>query len=191
MQKNKTHRLIGVSGVLAVIVFFLMWFMAAAEDPAWIFGENMLSTLGVSVSGNAAIIFNIGCIVSGLLIMVSGMGVAILTKKEYSAAGVAIAFGGLFLVLVGLFPEDLETMHNIVAGSLFLFLIAGMLLMTVGDWKENRVFFGGLAMLFLAAILGAVLTQELALAETIASILILVWFGFNAIKITVRQNIQS
>ena len=191
MQKNKTHRLIGVSGVLAVIVFFTTWFMAAAEDPSWIFGENMLSTLGVSVSGDAAIIFNVGCIVSGLLIMVSGMGVAILTKKEYSAAGVAIAFGGLFLTLVGLFPEDLETMHNIVAGSLFLLLIVGVILMTIGDWKEDRAFFGGLAILFLTTILGAILTQPIEMVETIAAILLLIWFGLNAVKITVRQSIQS
>jgi len=191
MQKNKTHRLIGVSGVLMVMVFSLMWFMAATEDPSWIFGETMLSTLGVSVTGNAAILFNIGCIVSGLLMMVSGMGIAILTKKEYSAAGVAIAFAGLFLTLVGLFPEDLETMHNIVAGTMFLLIFIAMILMTIGDWKEDRAFFGGLAIMFMAAILGCYLTQTLELTETIGAILILIWFGLNSVKITVRQSIKS
>ena len=191
MQRNNSHRLIGVSGVMAVIIFSLLWFMAAVDDPSWIFSETMLSTLGVSVSGDAALFFNVGCIVSGLLIMVSGMGMAILTKKEYSAAGVAIAFGGLFLTLVGLFPEDLETMHNFVTGTMFLLFIIGMILMTIGDWKEDRALFGGLAMMFLAVILGCLLTQETAMTETISAILILIWFGLASVKITVRQSIKS
>ena len=191
MQKNNTHRLIGISGVLAVIVFALLWFMSVTDDPSWIFGETMLSTLGVSTHGDAAILFNVGCIISGLLIMVSGMGIAILTKKEYSAAGVAIAFGGMFLTLVGLFPEDLETIHNLVAATMFLLFLVAIVLMTIGDWKEDRVFFGGLAMLFVAIILGSYLTQELALTEALAAILLMLWFGFNSIKITVRQSIKS
>ena len=191
MHENKTHRLIGIAGVIGVLAFALLWFMAAVEDSNWIFGVDMLSSLGISVAGNAAIFFNLACIISGLFIMVSGMGIAILTKRVYSAAGVAIAFGGMFLSLVGLFPEDLATMHNFVAGTMFLLFAIAMILMTIGDWQEDRVFFGGLAMMFLTIIVGCILTQELAFTEAVATILIMLWFGMNSVKITVRQSIKS
>ncbi|MDR2866279.1 MAG: DUF998 domain-containing protein [Methanomassiliicoccaceae archaeon] len=130
--------LIGLVGLLAVFVFLLSWYTAAMSDPAWIFGTNYLSDLGVSANETACLFFNGGCIIGGALLALFGV-LIIISNKELAGqlAGPLALLAGVSMALVGVFPEDAGDIHVILAlmafGIGFLCLIA----ISVKDWKNG------------------------------------------------------
>lgn len=185
MQKISGYSSAGLIGVTSVVVFGLAWIFASLSDPSWIFGENMLSDLGVSDVTNAAWFFNGGCFIAGILGMIAGIGMIALRRSYYSAAGVFVTFMGMFLAMVGLFTEDTGDIHTYVAVTFFVLALLAMITMTAGDWKEGHVLYGGVTILLLAFVLVIGLTDTKAYFETMGVIAILVWFALHSIKFIV------
>ncbi|MDR0778657.1 MAG: DUF998 domain-containing protein [Methanomassiliicoccaceae archaeon] len=120
--------LIGLTASLAVVAFGLSWYIAALSDPAWTFGANYLSDLGVSDNEMSRLFFNGGCILAGILLAVTGTAVLTSMKgRLYKAAGLCTMIAGIAMAFVGVFTEDAGSLHFYIAcvafGMGFLALI--------------------------------------------------------------------
>jgi len=135
---KERNLLIGASALSATVVFALCWFIAALSDPAWIFGANYLSDLGVSDYEHAWMFFNGGCLIAGALFAVCG--VAILTSKRNKPDAVAGAVGivtGVSIALIGVFPSDVGSLHLYIAYAAFGAGMVCLLLLAVTDWSDK------------------------------------------------------
>lgn len=183
MVKTKGYASVGVLGLVAVVVFGLMWSFAVLEDPGWIFGENMVSDLGVSYT-RASMFFNLGCISGGILFALTGIRMAPLKVRPYAVSGGAVAVSGIFLIMIGLFPSDTGDLHNFFAIGLFVLCTLGMISMAVGDWMQRRVMLGGITMLMLVFVSVIYITRSLAYAEAVTILVFMAWIAMSAVKIS-------
>lgn len=189
MTEWKGYISVGFTGLLAVVVFALIWTFAVMEDPSWVFGENMLSDLGVSDTA-AKTYFNWGCFITGLLIMANGIGIASLRMRLYGVSGVALAFAGLFLALVGLFPSDTGDIHTFFAVAMFALGFIAMIVSTAGDWIRQHVLYGGVTMILIAALLVLAISRSLAYFEGAAVIILLLFIMMNSLKMaTIKEKV--
>ena len=113
-------------GLLSVIVFSVLYVIAASQDPDYTFLENYLSDLGV---GPGAWAFNSALMLSGTLVFIlSLVGIRPLLGPSLSSrAGVALlAMAGLLLVNVGVFTEDYGDTHFVFSIAFFLTILAAI-----------------------------------------------------------------
>ena len=88
-------------GLVGIIIFSICWICAVILDGTWVFGENMVSDLGVSDT-DAKYFFNYGCIAAGIIIYVYGILTAYFNKLTLDrVCYVLIAIAGMFLIGVG------------------------------------------------------------------------------------------
>lgn len=128
-------------GLVGIIIFSICWICAVILDGTWVFGENMVSDLGVSDT-DAKYFFNYGCIAAGIIIYVYGILTAYFNKLTLDrVCYVLIAIAGMFLIGVGTFTEDLGWPHNLCAYSLFIAVFISAILRIILDFiNRDRVF---------------------------------------------------
>ncbi|MCL2786239.1 MAG: DUF998 domain-containing protein [Methanomassiliicoccaceae archaeon] len=142
---------IGLAALLAVIVFGLSWYTAAHSDPAWVFGTNFLSDLGVSDIWAANMFFNMGCLFAGILFIWFGLGLLLSNGKVVErAAGLLVVISGLAMALIGIITEG-ESLHAPIAYAAFGVGFLALILLALKDWKD------GLKVLSLLTPIGIVL----------------------------------
>lgn len=115
-----------VCGLMAIIVFSVLYSIAASQDPDYTFLENYLSDLGV---GPWAWAFNTALVLSGtLILMFSLLGLYPLLGRSLPArAGSALlAAAGVLLANVGIFTEDSGDTHLMFSVAFFLTLLAAL-----------------------------------------------------------------
>lgn len=174
-------RIGGLSGILAGICFIVGYSIAWAMSPWYVFGGHYLSDLGV---GEGALAFNMGAISAGLILIPFAWGLwSVLRTHVLGELGsLACAVAGIFLFLVGVFPEHAEPegIHYAVSVSFFSFIMAALMLLI---WPLSRSPpFSRLAapLTLIVVILSAAVAvtfKEGPLIETIAVLQIIVW-GF-------------
>lgn len=121
-----TYRWGAACGILSVVVFSVLYAIAATGDPGYAFLEDYLSDLGV---GPAAWAFNSALLLSGALMLAfSLLGVyPLLGRALPSRAGVAmLAAAGVLLMNVGIFTEDSGDTHFAFSIAFFLTLLAAL-----------------------------------------------------------------
>ena len=62
-----------VIGLIAAFALAIVISVAINGDSTWVYGENMLSDLGVSDVQLTADLFNYGCLIIGILVFVFGL----------------------------------------------------------------------------------------------------------------------
>ncbi|MCL1811493.1 MAG: DUF998 domain-containing protein [Methanomassiliicoccaceae archaeon] len=169
-------------GVTGVAVFVFSWLCAASADSAWQFGVNTLSELGVSDT-DASCYFNLGCCaVTGILIAALGCGRTIYSKNAgHIACGVLLAFGGILLVLVGVFTMDTDE-HKVIAVSAALFLFMGIIAATAGNWVADRKIFAGAGIVIIFMLVAMFFAYDTAEFEAYGIILAMVWFLLESVN---------
>ncbi len=113
-------------GIAGPAVFLVLYSVAMAGDPDYVFFNNYLSDLGV---GEAAWAFNSAVIMAGLLcIPFILLGIRPnLDGGVMATLGVAAGtVGCVFLILVGVFTEDYDPTHYIVAIGFFASMLAAL-----------------------------------------------------------------
>ena len=93
-------------GLLAAFAFAVIMIVAINGDSAWVYGENMLSDLGISDVQMTADLFNYGCMIVGILVFVYGLGKAVCETQCNRASGCILAIAAIFLVLIGYIHSD-------------------------------------------------------------------------------------
>jgi hypothetical membrane protein len=129
---------IGLAGITAALVFLFTWFTAAMYDPEWVFGTDYLSDLGVSGYSVAANLFNIGCLSSGILFTIFGIGILVGPRKGVADidAGLFAIGGGILISLVGIVTEGMQWHSLIAMGGIGLGL-ASLVCLAVRDWMDH------------------------------------------------------
>jgi Predicted membrane protein len=187
-KKLKGRPSIGIFGLAGVVFFAVCWIIAAAGDPGWVLGENMISDLGAS-GLDTEVVFNIGCIMGGMLVMVSGIGMTtIKNEKIYFATGIITALAGAFLTMIGLFPEDVGDAHVIFAVLVFAALLVGMIVTIVGDMVYGKKIYFGIGVVLVVLIVFIALTQTFEFLEAAVAILGLVWLSLHSVKLSMIKQ---
>ncbi|MCJ2669058.1 MAG: DUF998 domain-containing protein [Candidatus Thermoplasmatota archaeon] len=174
----------GVSGIVAVVCFLVGYGTAWALSPWYDFGGNYLSDLGV---GEGAFAFNIGVMSAGLITIPFAWGLWN-ALPEYilgKLGSVVCALAGIFLFLVGVFPEDQVPTHYIVSVSFFASLGVALMILAI-PMIRSPVFRRVAAPLTIVIIvLSIVLVIPLGagpLMETIAVLEALVWLSVASVQ---------
>ncbi len=172
-------------GMIGALGFSLLWAVAVFIDGSWIFGEMTLSELG-DPSRPADAIFNVGCMLAGIVLVVFALAMRSLQQNGILRMTFGlVALSSLFLIGVGLFPIHVEFWHNLFAWAYFLTVMGAVILSVPGDWIR-----GGRARAMAAASLMMVLISvallaftALALAEAIAAIFIMAWVVMRSLDL--------
>lgn len=172
-----THRIGTICGLLAPTVFMALYVVAMVNDPDYTFFENYLSDLGV---GAAAWAFNSAVIIAGGLTI----PFAILAVRPVLGGGIivdmAVGFtvvGAVFLILVGIFTEDYEGKHFIVAVGFFSSMQVALLFYSLSLYRAP-VLGKGVTWFTLAAFALGLVLIAVGLkpqTETVAVLVLVLW----------------
>lgn len=174
-------RLYKVLGVLGATIAYPFMALSIAYSPWFSFFDNALSDLGNTVTnGSAAWIYNVGLIVSGLLVA----SFAVVTSLrhlswKYLSWTPLLAAAGIDLSLVGFFPVNAGRIHGVVSTMLFALMLVVMLVYSYCSWPLDSPRTGAIALGF--SIASAVIWyvswpwRGVAIQETCASVMTTVW----------------
>lgn len=127
-----------VAGFTVTCLFTFCWVLAAVIDGRWVFGTNALSDLGVGMSEAARIIFNYGCVLTGVAGCIFGYGLMMHERGWLAVTGVVTMIGCIFLMGVGAVPESYQWPHMVCAGTFAGMSLIAMLTSGIGDYKKGR-----------------------------------------------------
>ena len=124
-------------GIIAAVMIVLCFTVAICSAPNWEFNVNTLSDLGISEDGFTASLFNWTCIIGGILMIIFGVGKALVKKDLDMVSAIFVAVAGLFLINVGIFTKG-DNMHLFMAYTFFTLCIIGMFISGISDWNHGR-----------------------------------------------------
>ncbi len=182
-------RTFALVGILAAILFAAIWIIAAHEDPSWTLGTNTLSDMGISDVEVTANLFNYGCVVSGLLLAVFGIGKATCETGANRTGGMLLIAAAMFFVCVGFVTKDVGNgnPHLLVAYLFFLFLVLGIVASTVGDWMEGRGLTASVSSILIVFCLGVSIGSTLAMTEAVVVACALLWTILQGAKLLMSK----
>lgn len=164
-------------GFLAAFAMAVIISVAINADAGWVYGENTLSDLGVSDVELVSNLFNYGCMIVGILMIVFGLGKAATETGYNRGSGCLVAIAAVFMVIIGFIHSDFGNgnTHNIVAILTYLFLIAAIGLSAVGDWKVGGKLNAALSSILIVVILGCLAGMNIEKLEVIVTACAIIW----------------
>lgn len=164
MNKNALY------GIFSIVVLYSSIFASIHVSPWFKWTENALSDLG-NLSHNSAPIFNLGLLISGLLIILySVKGLALHAPKT----SYFLAFNGLCLQLVALFCENYGIIHFYVSVLLF----SSLLFSSMAYFFEEKCYLSLMPLLEVpmwALHYQGFMFKGVAIPEMLSSLLMLPW----------------
>lgn len=143
---NPIPRKLGLSfGLVAVLLFSVLYATAMSIDDQYVFYTNYLSDLGVGPGGWA---FNSAVMLAGVfmvLFSVSGLRRALPHGFASGTAVALLALSGALLFNVGVFTEDSGGTHTAVSVAFFLVLLLSMGATTLAMYRSRPAGWTGLA----------------------------------------------
>jgi len=180
----------GLCGVIGPVVSLSFIALAIAYSPWFNWFTNALSDLGV---GEAALIFNSGLIVGGVLVTVFAVGMMVILRRQVLGflGASALILSSISLQAIGVFPESAGRIHFYVSISFFALLAISLLIIGVALLRESSQRYLGLYSILtvVVAIIAAwVIPHEgVAIPEIIGVLAASVWnivFGIKLFKTT-------
>ena len=178
-----------VAGIVAPLVFLVLYSVAAVGDPEYVFLQNYLSDLGV---GARAVFFNSAVIIAGGLTVpfaLLGVRPALDGGIAANAAVLLTVVAAVFLMLVGVFTEDYGGTHYAVSVGFFMTMLAALLCYSFTLHFSNALGRRVTDLTMAAAGLGVVLTVIGfdPQTETVAVLAIVVWGLLVALTLFKRE----
>ena len=135
------------AGFLGIAVMAIAVFVCMFSDHTWDIRYASMCDFGVSDIAYVSFTFIGGCVVSGILFMISGFGRSLFTDSRYDRAGsLVISLAGLALVCVGVLDETFS-FHQYVTISFAAIFMIGILLVSIQDIIDrNYILLIGLAL---------------------------------------------
>ncbi len=120
----------GIFGLVLIACFLAGYITAWALSPWYDFGGHYLSDLGI---GEGAFAFNIGVMSAGLITIPFAWGLWSTLRDHIlgKLGSLVCALAGIFLFLVGVFPEDQVPTHYIVSVSFFASLGVALIVLAL------------------------------------------------------------
>ena len=169
-----------VIGLLAAFAYAIVLIVAINGDPAWVYGENMLT----------ADLFNYGCLIVGILLFVYGLGKAFCETECNRASGCMLAISAIFLILVGYIHSDFGNgnTHDTIAILVFLFLFIAMVLSAIGDWRDGARINSAISVILILIVLGCCVGMSIEALEVITVACGIVWLAAISAKMIVPKK---
>ena len=171
---------------IAPPIFIVLWVLSATLDGDWVFGVDSLSRMGVSDDRVAAGLFNCGCMAVGAMGILIGVGMAVHMKGLYTVVGILYSVAMIFLILVGVFPMDLGTIHYVVSDTFGILAFFAVVTSSVNDFL--RMWHPEIDAALIAAIVVFVATQPFPLWEAVLVILALAWTVMQGVKMRIHED---
>jgi len=165
-------------GVIGPIVPLSFIAFAIAYSPWFNWFNNALSDLGVS---EAALIFNSGLIIGGILATIFAIGLMQIFEKQFLGfvGAFALFLSTISLCAIGVFPESTGRIHLYFSLSFFALLAVSVLLIGAALMRESSQRYLGLFSILTVLVAGvavaAVPHEGAAIPEIIASLAASVW----------------
>jgi len=178
-------RIAGLLGVLGPIIPLLFIAFAIAYSPWFNWFENALSDLGVH---EAALIFNSGLIIGGVLTTIFAIGLMqILRRQVLGFLGTfTLILSTISLCAIGVFPESAGRIHFYVSISFFALLAISLLIigaaLVLGSSQRYLGLFSILTVVVAVIAAWAVRHQGAAIPEIIGALAASVWAIVFSIK---------
>lgn len=181
-------RIAGLCGVMSPIISLLFIAFAIAYTPEFNWFTWALSDLGVH---QAALIFNSGLIVGGILTTIFAFGLMQILRKQILGflGSFTLILSAISLCAIGVFPESAGRIHFYVSISFFALLAISLLIIGVALVRESSQRYLGLFSILtvvVAAMAAMVVPHEgAAIPEIIAALAASVWsivFGIKLFK---------
>ena len=123
------------AGIIAAAVMVISVILCVILDTNWTYNgpHSSMCDFGISDFWYVSVLFIGACIVSGLLIMVSGLGWYLFKESKYVRyGGLVIMFAGVALMCVGIFDKT-YSFHQYVTIIFAVIFIIGIALVSVQD----------------------------------------------------------
>jgi len=132
-------------GWASIVAGWLVILLAISRNPWFVFTENAFSDLG-SASANDPWLFNLGMILTGVMIVLYAVHLLeVSINKASRVGGASMALTGLMLMMIGSFPEGTPYHYTV---SIWFFsqgaltvLIWGLALMGETPWRKYGLIF--------------------------------------------------
>jgi len=178
----KRLRLAGLCGIAAPILALLFIFAAIFFSPWFHWSANALSDLGV---GEAALIFNFGLVIGGILAAVFAVGLFLTYQDILRRLGVLVFFlGTLSLIGIGIFSEAAGRIHFYFSVAFFVLVPLSLWIMGAGIFRSGSKGFGVLTMII--AVMGTLpwvgQWTAVAVPELLSSLSFAVWSIIQGVR---------
>ena len=177
-------------GIAAVITMILAVTICLLGDPSWDYNSGSMCDFGISDVKYVSVTFIGGCILSGLMFMVSGFGWFMFGESKYVRAGaIVVVISGVALMCVGIFDKT-YSFHQYVSIIYAIIFIIAIALVSVQDIKDRHfILLIGLGILGLFGL--ATIFVDLcpySMVQTILMGYVFIWYDFKMLKIMDVQN---
>ena len=178
------------AGLAAPVIMIVCVLFCVMFEDGWDYKVNSMCDFGVSSNPAVAAAFIGGCLVSGVLFMVAGLGWIFFEESKYVRIGGAVVMvSGVALMCVGVFDKtyDFHPYVSIVYALIFIVAIAFVCLQDIIDRHLILVF----GFLILALYGVATLFSDFApyaLTQTLLMGYVFVWFFLKSLKYFDPQN---
>ena len=162
-------------GRLSSIVFTLCWLSSASIYGEWKLGSDSLSSLGVCGDMTAEMIFNIGCAITGILVVFLGLALIGDHNVWIRSGGITTLFCGVACLAIGIINEGYGDIHMHIATAYGMSAAVTIALTGAGDYIEDRKPFTALALILLLICGYACAFQPFGIFEPVAIACILIW----------------
>ncbi|MGC8817242.1 MAG: DUF998 domain-containing protein [Candidatus Hadarchaeum sp.] len=143
--EHRRLRLAGVCGIAAPIVALSFIFIAISLSPWFTWTGNALSDLGV---GEAALVFNSGLVLGGLLATVAAVVMFSTYQDKIRRVGALVfLLGTISLIGIGIFSEAAGRIHFYFSVAFFLLVPISFWILGVGIYRSGSKFWGVLTVL--------------------------------------------
>ncbi|MBO4552127.1 MAG: DUF998 domain-containing protein [Candidatus Methanomethylophilaceae archaeon] len=162
-------------GVISSPFYLASWIVSAVVYGKWKLGSDSLSSLGCCGNASAEIVFNLGCSLTGLLVLFLGLSLIRYDDRLFRLSGCAVFVCTIALLGIGSVTEDYGTPHMVFACMYGTFAAITIVLTGAGDYAEGDKSFTLMAAILLLICGTAWLTQPFGTFEPIAVSCILTW----------------
>ena len=153
-----------VSGLLSVIVFVIPLAIAVKVDREWKLGSETISHLATDGYPLAAIMFNLGCVLSGMFSFIFGIG--LLTEDgPMSWAAAPFMVASLGIMAVGVIDRSYGKPHKVAAGIYFLFAVVSISLTAIACCLNGDTWAGVTGGILLTSMVAMCVTQRIQVFE--------------------------
>ena len=153
-----------ITGLLSVIVFVIPLAIAVKADKIWKLGHETISHLATNGFPLAAIMFNMGCVLSGMFSFIFGMGL-LTVNGPMSWAAIPFMIASLGIIAVGVIDRSYGLPHRVAAGIYFLSAVVSISLTAVACFLEDDVWAGVIGAVLLTTMVLMCVTQRIQVFE--------------------------
>lgn len=162
--QNLKFQIIRFTGIAAVLLMAIFMIAAAAKFSGQLNPlENWISDLGSSFyNPHGAFLFNLGSVIAGSLFLIfcSHINVtyasAVCSKRVLLYSQISGLASGFSLVMVGLFSEDIPSLHGLFSATFFISSLLFLILMNYNlrkDLKLKKLAFYGVIPILMDSLL--------------------------------------